>query len=226
MSTVEKALVKRVSKKELSRWVEENAIAFQELMAYYRTALTETEARVSRLREELTLKNESDPVVSVRPELKAADAVVDAMLNEQKQMTAENVEKAIDDIAAITVVCMFPTALYQLADALTGEDGVTVLKREDWVEAPGEDGYRALHLLLAVPVTLRGQTRQMKVEVRLRTGVMQLWSDVRERLAQEKDLIAPEQVRRELRACAELGAELDARLGQIRYNIDHRVITK
>jgi len=33
-------------------------------------------------------------------------------------------------------------------------------------------------------------------------------------------------VRQELVSCSEIGAELDARLEQIRYNIDHRVITK
>ena len=66
----------------------------------------------------------------------------------------------------------------------------------------------------------------MKVELRLQTGVMKLWSSIEQKLRQKKDIIAPEQVRQELVSCSEIGAELDARLEQIRYNIDHRVITK
>lgn len=83
-----------------------------------------------------------------------------------------------------------------------------------------------MHLLLSVPVSLRGQQRRMKVETRLRTGVMQLWSGVEQKAAQRQDILVPEQVRQELIECAGIGAELDARLEQIRYNIDHRVITK
>lgn len=225
MNTVEQALVRRVSKQELTRWVKEDAPAYQELMAYYRAALAQTEARIARLREELALQFESDPAESVRAELKNADVIVDAILSDRSELTAENIEK-IDDVAAVTVVCTFASELYHLADALEQERDISVLGREDAVETPRGDGYRGLHLLLGVPVSLRGRTRRIKVEVRLRTGAMQLWSDVEQKIGRKKDIMVPAQVRQELRACAALGAELDERLEQIRYNIEHRVITK
>lgn len=223
---MEQALVSRVSQKELSRWVKENALAYRELMAYCRAGAAALEASLQRAREELALEQDGDPVESVETEVKPAGEIVDQLLAEGVPLTAENIEKSIRDIVCVEAVCLFPTELYLLADAVLRDPEITLLHREDMTEAPGKNGYRALCLLLSLPVTLRGQTRNVKVELRLQTGVMRLWSAVEQRLRRQKDIIAPEQVRQELIACAALGAELDARLEQIRYNIEHRVITK
>ena len=214
---MERALVSRVSKKELSRWVEENALAYKELMAYYRTAAAMMEAKIQRARDELLLDYGSDPVKDEATQIKSADEIVDQLLAAGAPLTAENIEKNFHDIVALDVTCLFPAELYLFADAVLRDKDVSLLHRDDMVAAPREDGYRALCLVLSVPITLRGQTR---------TGVMKLWSSIEQKLRQKKDIIAPEQVRQELVSCSEIGAELDARLEQIRYNIDHRVITK
>ena len=223
---MERALVSRVSKKELSRWVEENALAYKELMAYYRTAAAMMEAKIQRARDELLLDYGSDPVKDVATQIKSADEIVDQLLAAGAPLTVENIEKNFHDIVALDVTCLFPAELYLFADAVLRDKDVSLLHRDDMVAAPRENGYRALCLVLSVPITLRGQTRNVKVELRLQTGVMKLWSSIEQKLRQKKDIIAPEQVRQELVSCSEIGAELDARLEQIRYNIDHRVITK
>ena len=151
---------------------------------------------------------------------------MDQLLAAGAPLTAENIEKNFHDIVALDVTCLFPAELYLFADAVLRDKDVSLLHRDDMVAAPRGDGYRALCLVLSVPITLRGQTRNVKVELRLQTGVMKLWSSIEQKLRQKKDIIAPEQVRQELVSCSEIGAELDARLEQIRYNIDHRVITK
>ena len=103
---------------------------------------------------------------------------------------------------------------------------MVVLEKEDDIARPKENGYRGLHLILAVPVVLRGRERKMKVEVVLRTAAMELWAGAEERLRQRSDAFLPEQVERELLTCAALCGEWDQRLEQIRYNVEHRVITK
>ena len=223
---IEQALVNRVSEQELSKWVEKNAVAYQELMAYYRCALSAVESEILRCREELTLQYDNDPVDLVRTGIKSADAIVDEMLSRREPLTAENIERDLNDVALAEVVCTFSSKLYLFADALSKAEGLSLLEREDYVEQPRESGYRGLHLLLSVPVTLRGQTRRMKVEVQLRTPAMELWANTERKLARKKDLLAPEQLRRELRECAAIGAELDTRLEQLRYNVEHHVITK
>lgn len=223
---IEQALMTRVSKKELSRWVEEHAIAFKELLSYYRAALARVEGRLHHVQEELLLQYGSDPTDAVNVCVKPAEEIVDATLANGLPLTVDNMEKNQDDIACMEIVCTFPSELFLVADAILQGSDLALLQREDYTRHPQSSGYRGLHMLLSIPVTLNGRTRRVKVTVRLRTGVMQLWNDIEHKLSREKDVLVPEQVREELRACAEIGAELDARLEQIRYNIDHRVITK
>ena len=71
---MERALVSRVSKKELSRWVEENALAYKELMAYYRTAAAMMEAKIQRARDELLLDYGSDPVEEVATQISPSES--------------------------------------------------------------------------------------------------------------------------------------------------------
>lgn len=226
MAPIEQALVTRFSKKDLSRWVEEHAIAYKEMLSYYRAALARVEGLLHHTQEELLLQYGSDPIDATHICVKPAEKIVDATLANGLPLTVENMEKHQDDIACMEIVCTFPSELFLVADALLKDTDLVLLEREDNTRQPQSNGYRGLHLLLSVPVTLGGRTRRVKVTVRLRTGVMQLWSDIEQKLSREKDVLVPEQVREELRACAEIGAELDARLEQIRYNIDHRVITK
>ena len=60
----------------------------------------------------------------------------------------------------------------------------------------------------------------MKVEVQLRTMAMDWWASLEHKLYYKKGLPEMEAISRELKECAELSAELDARMDAVRQRIE------
>lgn len=224
---IEQALVSRVSKNELMRWMKESALPYRELVAYCRCAARMAADALERCGEELAMQTGGVAVETVRTGLKAPERIVDDMLSGGFPLTAESVERNLDDLAYVEAVCAFPGDVYTLADALCkGPEAFSPVRREDYITNPGENGYRGLHLVLTAPVTLRGQRREIRVKVILMTPAMELWVNTERKLLGEKDRFLSEQIAQELRECSALSAEWDQRMEQIRYNLLHHVITK
>lgn len=65
------------------------------------------------------------------------------------------------------MVCSFPEDIYLLADCLLQQDDIRLIEQKDYIKHPKENGYRSLHLIVAVPIFLQNEKREMKVEVQL-----------------------------------------------------------
>lgn len=221
----ERALASRVSKKELRRWMADNAPAFRELMAYYRGALARTESEVRLAAEELALRRGESPVEALRAAVKQPEEIVGRLMGGGARLSAEALAREMDDLALLRVTCLSTEELAALADALAKRAEVRVLRREDRLREAEDDGFRVLRLVVSVPTALGGRAREMKVTVELLTPAMELWLRMKERAGRGKPPV-PGQADEALRACAELCAELDERFRQIQYNIEHNVITK
>ena len=114
------------------------------------------------------------------------------------------------------VICTFPSDIYMLADALLKQDDVTLVRKKDYIENPKDNGYRSLHLIVAIPIYLHDKKRVMKVEVQLRTLAMDLWACTEHKIRYKKDVSSMDEA---LRVCAELSADLDRRLERIRQSV-------
>ena len=222
----QRALVPRVTEKELSRWRSKYALQYQELMGYYRCAAEKAAAALRASGEELALDYGEDPIEGLTSEYRTPESILDGILAKGLALTVENMEQNTPDLATVRVRCPFASDLYHIAEALSRREELEVTQREDAVEKTLEDGWRGLRLLVTVPVRLRSRRRLLRVTVLLQTGAMALWDETRRMLLQKRDVFLPEEITREMRECASLGAEWDQRLEQIRYNVEHRVITK
>ncbi len=80
---------------------------------------------------------------------------------------------------------------------------------------PKMSGYRSLNLVVSVPIFLRDQVREMKVEVQLRTLAMDCWASLEHKLRYKKQPDPSGRVGEELLACAEIAAALDQRFEEI-----------
>ena len=100
------------------------------------------------------------------------------------------------------------------------QDDITVLEVKDYIKNPKENGYRSLHLILEIPIFLSEQKKNMKVEVQFRTIAMDFWASLEHKLKYKKDIANPEEISRELKACAEESAALDLRMQALRDRIE------
>ena len=215
MRPLERALTERLSKSEITLWLKNYAKPYQELMAYYRCALMEVETKFNVLNEELSLVYDRNPIEAIKSRIKSPESIIDKAVRKGVPLTVDGVEKYINDIAGIRVICAFPKDIYMLSEALLRQDDVRLITRKDYIQQPKDNGYRSLHLIIETPIFLHNQTRWMKVEVQLRTMSMDWWASLEHKIRYKKNLADDARVAHELQECAEMGAELDRRMEKI-----------
>ena len=92
------------------------------------------------------------------------------------EISVESAQTNLDDIAGVRVICSYIDDTRMIADLLTSQDDITLLRKSDYISNPKPNGYRSLHLVVTVPVFLLKSTERVKVEVQIRTIAMDFWA--------------------------------------------------
>lgn len=198
----------------------ENALTFNKLMAYYRCALMEIETKFNVLNEEYSLEFDRNPISSIKTRLKSPISIKEKLERNDFPVTTESIEQNLNDVAGIRVICSFPEDVYALANALLRQDDIVLVKKKDYIKNPKDNGYRSLHLIVAVPIFLSCEKRIMKVEIQLRTIAMDFWASLEHQLRYKKDTEFTEDMMKELYECAKVSADLDMRMDELRKKCD------
>ena len=137
-------------------------------------------------------------------------------------MTVESIEKNLNDVAGIRVICSFPEDIYILAERLCSQDDVTVIEVKDYIKNPKDNGYRSLHLILEIPIFLLQEKKSMRVEVQFRTIAMDFWASLEHKVRYKKEITERDsEIYEELKNCAEEISKLDIRMQEIRNRINN-----
>ena len=129
--------------------------------------------------------------------------------------TVEAVRENLFDIAGVRVICNYIEDIYQVADLLTAQDDVTLIKRKDYIANPKANGYRSLHLVIETPVYLSEQKELVNVEVQIITIAMDFWASLEHELKYKTDTEVSAELAEQLRLCAETIAQTDLKMQQI-----------
>ncbi|MBQ8859080.1 MAG: GTP pyrophosphokinase family protein [Clostridia bacterium] len=189
------------------------------LMSLYKCAMLEIETKFKVLNEEYSLAYDRNPISSIKTRLKTFPSIREKMERRGLPATVESLEKNIHDVAGVRVICSFPEDVYMLADALLRQDDITLIEKKDYIKSPKENGYRSLHMIVAIPIFLAREKRMMKVEIQLRTIAMDFWASLEHQLRYKKDITFTEEMAKELKDCAEESAALDLRMDELRKNV-------
>lgn len=193
---------------------------FQQLMMQYECALQEVATKLNVLNAEFSLEYDRNPFESIKTRIKQPISIWEKMKRLGEEITVDNIENCLNDVAGIRVICSFPEDIYTIAELLSKQDDIKVLKRKDYIKNPKENGYRSLHLILEIPIFLSNEKKYMKVEVQFRTIAMDFWASVEHKLKYKKNINNPEQIAEQLKHCADTIADVDFRMQAIRHDID------
>lgn len=195
----------------------ELAEPYFKLMNQYRCAMLEIKTKLEVLNIDLSFDGERNPFESIHCRIKRPESIVEKLHRGGHEVTIENIEKYVRDVAGIRVICSFPDDIYTLADKLGNQDDVIVVERKDYIAKPKESGYRSLHLIVDIPIFLFNETKHMFVEVQFRTIAMDFWASLEHKVKYKKNLGEnADEISRELRECAEDIARLDERMQNIK----------
>lgn len=200
---------------------EYNVMPFKRLMAYYKCAIMEVETKFKVLNQEFSLEYDRNPIETIKTRLKSPDSIVKKLAKKDVPLTVESIEKNLNDIAGVRVIFSFPEDIYVLADCLLQQDDIKLIEVKDYIKNPKPNGYRSLHLIIEIPIFLKDEKKDMRVEVQLRTIAMDFWASLDHKLSYKKDIPEEEAklLRQELLECAQISADLDVRMGEIKNRI-------
>ena len=196
----------------------EHLLLTRELIARYKCAMLEVETKFRVLNEMFSVQNERNPIESIKTRLKSPESIAKKLNKMGLNMSHETVERELHDVAGVRVICSFLDDIYMLSDCLVNQTDVTLIEKKDYIKNPKANGYRSLHLIIEIPIFLHDHTRNMKVEVQLRTITMESWADLEHKLRYKKDLSEEVQthIGEELAECAALCNTLDKKMQSVK----------
>lgn len=204
-----------ISSEDFNKIIEQSK-NFMNLMAYYRCAIMEIETKLNVLNEEFSLLHDRNPINSIKSRLKSPESMYNKLMKNEFSLSLESIEKNLSDVAGIRVICNFTDDVYLIADSLLKQDDIELIEKKDYIKNPKPNGYRSLHLIVTVPIFLANEKRIMKVEIQLRTIAMDFWASLEHQLRYKKDTTFTEEMANELLSCAEMSADLDQRMNELK----------
>lgn len=198
----------------------ESGQGFAEMMIWYRCAIMEVETKLNVLNQEFSLQYDRNPFESIKTRLKSPSSIVNKLRKRGLEVSVDSIWENLHDVAGIRVVCSFQEDIYKLARMLCSQDDVSLLRIKDYIKNPKPNGYRSLHLILAIPIFLSEKKKYVKVEVQFRTIAMDFWASLEHKMKYKKNIKNPEQIVDRLTKCAESIQEIDLEMQSIRNLIE------
>ena len=177
---------------------------FRQMMMMYSCAIKEIKTKLQVLNDELSIKRQRNPIEFIKTRVKQPDSIASKLRRKGYPVTVQSVFENLSDVAGVRVICAFIDDIYKVADMLTAQDDIELIKRKDYIKNPKMNGYRSLHLIIEVPVFFSDHKEQIRVEVQIRTIAMDFWASLEHQLKYKKDIDDAESIMYELRACADV----------------------
>lgn len=194
---------------------------FQIAMMMFTCAIREVKTKLEVLNDDLTVRNQRNPIDVIKSRVKNPSSIIEKLQRRNLPVSLESMLGNLDDIAGIRVICSFVDDIYAVANMLLSQDDITVIAVKDYIKNPKPNGYRSYHLIIETPVFFSDQKKSMRVEVQIRTMAMDFWASLDHQLKYKKDNgDATDLISDELRACADVIAQTDQKMLEIRQKIE------
>ncbi len=168
----------------------------------YSGALKTACSRFEILDDEFSMTHGHDPIHHIESRLKTAESCYEKLKRRGYGQTPENL-KQLTDIAGVRVVCGYIEDIYKIARVFLNQHDVRLLRQKDYIKKPKPNGYRSLHLIVEVPVSLSFVATAVPVEIQLRTISMNMWASLEHEVSYKAGAELKKSAFTELKACAD-----------------------
>ena len=188
---------------------------FVELEHLYESAIREVKTKLEILDSEFKTKYDYNPIHHIEDRLKSPQSMLEKLQRKGLPFNCDAARSTLNDIAGVRVICNYIEDIYTVADLLTMQDDVRLIKKKDYIESPKPNGYRSLHLVIETPVYLSDRKELVNVEVQIRTIAMDFWASLEHELKYTTDTEVSADLAQQLKTCAETIAATDKQMQDI-----------
>ena len=157
----------------------------KQFMSYYQLchqAVNEVSTRLENLDEDYSTRFDHNPIHHLETRMKNPGSLAKKMEKKHLTFSTQAIRNHIYDIGGVRVVTNYVKDIYTVAENLTNQADVRLIKKKDYVQQPKQSGYRSLHLVVSIPVYQSNGVRHAPVEIQIRTIGMDLWASLEHKL--------------------------------------------
>ncbi|HEY5584604.1 MAG TPA: GTP pyrophosphokinase family protein [Ruminiclostridium sp.] len=186
--------------------------SFIEMQHLFQSATREISTKLEILDDEFQVVHKRNPIHHMQNRIKSISSIFEKLERKDLEISIEAAKENLTDIAGIRVVCNYIDDIYMIADMLTMQDDITVVREIDYIKNPKANGYRSLHLVVKVPVFFSDRKEIVPVEIQIRTIAMDFWASLEHQLKYKTIENIPYSVAKELKECADTIADTDLKM--------------
>lgn len=193
---------------------------YKQLMFLHEAAIEQVTAKLNILKGEFQFSNDRNPISSISSRIKSKESIIYKMEKKGAPFTFSALTENVRDIAGVRVICPFIEDVYYVARMLVRQPDIEIIEVKDYIRNPKENGYRSLHLIVKNNVTFSSVSKEVTVEIQIRTIAMDFWACTEHQLRYKKDREFSLEAQNKLKYCADLMAEADKEIQNLAGDFD------
>ena len=188
---------------------------YKQLMALYESAIRCVAMSLNIMEKEADTNGKHNPIRSISSRIKQPLSINRKLRNRGMPLTTKSIMENLHDVAGVRIICEYLSDVYKVRDNLLADGFMELLQEKDYIKTPKPNGYRSLHLIVAVPVPFQTGVQKVICELQLRTTAMDTWAALEHSLRYKKDRPYGPEIDCELLECADMLSETDVKMQRI-----------
>lgn len=187
------------------------------ILAPYAQAVEELKIKLRGMRAQFEYESRHSPIEFITGRVKPIGSIINKSVD--KNIPLNRIEKELQDIAGIRIVCQFVDDIYAIVDLIRVRKDLTVIEEKDYIEKNKESGYRSYHIIIEYPVETIHGAKQITTEIQVRTLAMNFWATNEHSLNYKYKGSIPIDIKNRLKRASEAAFKLDEEMSKIRDEI-------
>ena len=185
----------------------------------YTYAMDVVQAKLKMINADLTEQFDRQVIRSMTGRIKQTDSIAKKLMRKGREVTFQAAVTTLNNIAGIRVFC---DDIYRVADYIKKQKDITLLKEKDYVKNPKKSGYQSIHLIVGIPVTYLEKTKEIRVEIQIRSFAMDYWAELDNQMCYKKNAGQIENVERATKDYSDVIAKVDNQMLELRRQIEKK----
>lgn len=187
------------------------------ILAPYAQAVEELKIKLRGMRSQFEYESRHSPIEFITGRVKPIASIINK--SEDKNIPLYKIEKELQDIAGIRIVCQFVDDIYAIVELIKVRKDLEVIEEKDYIEKNKESGYRSYHIIIEYPVETIHGVKQITAEIQIRTLAMNFWATNEHSLNYKYKGSIPLEIQNRLKRASEAAFKLDEEMSKIRDEI-------
>ena len=127
-------LMKNVRDLESPQTLLELIAGMEQHMALYQSGIQEIRTKLEILQRDARFGEGHNPIDSIKSRIKSPMSIIEKMYRKGFPISLDSMRANLNDVAGIRVICPFIEDIYTVAQMLTRQDDLVVIKEKDYIK--------------------------------------------------------------------------------------------